>query len=119
MYVLVDVGNPKRVANILSMHRANKRLGIPCPELVVVDAKPRSAASTYDIAGLDMEELLSEMPTWEDMSGMFSGFSLDDVTYSTMTTDSDFDLSGLIDKTEKQMACGGTEAHVIDGEVHG
>ena len=47
VYVLVDVGNPRRVADIQSLHAQNKCGGIPCPELVVVDAKPRKAASTF------------------------------------------------------------------------
>ncbi|SKC09974.1 hypothetical protein SAMN06296386_1261 [Lachnospiraceae bacterium] len=72
VYVLIDVGNPKRVRDIKSLHEKNKALGIKCPELIIIDANERKAASTYKAEEssldfeLDIEEMdLSEMDLFE------------------------------------------------------
>lgn len=57
MYVFVDVGNLKRRETIISKHRNLQQSNQPCPELIVIDSRPKQAASTYDgriiIKGLD------------------------------------------------------------------
>ena len=73
VYVFVDVGNPRRRKTIQELHRRNQAQGIPCPELVVIDACPRSAASTY---------------------------SLEDTTIGELTADLDFDINLDFDMSE-------------------
>ena len=53
IYVLVDVGNPRRVKNIKDIHQVNKTEGIECPELVIVDARVKQAASIYELDAED------------------------------------------------------------------
>ena len=48
IYVFVDVGNPGRLKTIKTLHRRNQAKGIDCPELVIIDAKEKKAASTFD-----------------------------------------------------------------------
>jgi len=48
IYVLVDVGNPERVKRISELHNKNKDESNPCPELIIINAVPKNAASTYD-----------------------------------------------------------------------
>ena len=48
IYVFVDVGNPGRRKSIVSLHGKLVQTGKPCPELVIIDARPKSAASTFD-----------------------------------------------------------------------
>lgn len=100
VYVLVDVGNMKRVANILKMHQTNERLGRPRPRLVVIDAKPRSAASTYVGSCLDMEGLLIKIPTQEEISDLLSELCLDDAM-SLVGNEYGFDLDALADGTQR------------------
>ena len=47
IYVFVDIGNPIRRKSLIERHKRNKRKGIKCPELVIIDARPRFAASTF------------------------------------------------------------------------
>ncbi len=49
IYVLLDVGNPERVKKITEIHNNNLEKGIECPELVIIDAKARNAASTFEL----------------------------------------------------------------------
>lgn len=64
IYVFVDVGNPGRLNTIKKLHEKNKRTGVACPELVIVNANVRRAASTYEdwewLDGIDSSEI--EMP---------------------------------------------------------
>lgn len=55
IYVYVDLGNSGRLATIKEEHRRNQRKSIPCPELVIIDARKRNAASTYDGYDWDFE----------------------------------------------------------------
>ena len=48
IYVFVDVGNPGRLKTIKMLHRKNQIEGKDCPELVIIDARPKKAASTYN-----------------------------------------------------------------------
>jgi len=48
VYVFIDVGNPGRLATIQKVHRKNQLEGKACPELIIIDARPKKAASTYD-----------------------------------------------------------------------
>ena len=47
IYVFIDVGNPLRREKLRELHRQNKRDGILCPELIIIDAQPKCGASTY------------------------------------------------------------------------
>lgn len=47
IYVFVDVGNPGRLKTLRALHRKNLAQGIDCPELVIIDAREKKAASTY------------------------------------------------------------------------
>lgn len=51
IYVLVDVGNPVRLKTIKALYYKNHRAGKECPVLVIIDAKPKKAASTYEPSG--------------------------------------------------------------------
>ncbi len=44
-YVFVDVGNRGRLSRINQEHENNKKLGIKCPELIIIDATPKASAS--------------------------------------------------------------------------
>lgn len=48
IYVFVDVGNPIRRKKIVSLYREHVQTGKPCPELVIIDARPKKAASIFD-----------------------------------------------------------------------
>lgn len=48
IYVFVDLGNPGRKKTILNLYRKTKYSKTPCPELIIVDARKKCAASTYD-----------------------------------------------------------------------
>lgn len=48
IYVFIDIGNPIRQQNLLARHKADKRKKIKCPNLVIIDAGARSAASTFN-----------------------------------------------------------------------
>lgn len=103
VYVLVDVGNPRRVANIVETHRANRRLGIPCPELFIVDAKVRSAASTYVGDESEMDADFDGAPTLEEVCGTLSGFNLDDIELTDTSMGVEFDLNRAIDELQNQI----------------
>lgn len=47
IYVFIDVGNPRRLKTIKTLHKKNLFEGRVCPELVIIDARPKKAASTY------------------------------------------------------------------------
>ncbi len=70
IYVFVDVGNPGRLKTIRTLHRKNQVEGKACPELVIIDARMKKAASTYnaseDLLGVDFD--FGDMPEL-DLSG--------------------------------------------------
>ena len=49
VYVFVDVGNPVRLNSLKTLHQRNISIGLSCPELVIIDAREKDAASTYNI----------------------------------------------------------------------
>ncbi len=63
IYVFVDVGNPRRVETIRKTHENNLAKGIECPELVIVNAREKKSASTFDSSELDMD--LSDLPEFD------------------------------------------------------
>lgn len=77
MYVFVDLGNPGRVKKLNTLHVKNKLAGNPCPELIIVDAKPKKAASTY---GADDE--LNNISAALDMSLCFDTSEIENVDFS-------------------------------------
>ena len=48
IYVFVDVGNPGRLETLKNLHRKNLLEGKKCPELVIIDARKKNSASTYN-----------------------------------------------------------------------
>lgn len=79
IYVFVDIGNPGRRKALIELHDYTAQSGTPCPDLVIIDAQSKKAASTYttgselinqeDVALLDwdksfeeLEKILSELP---------------------------------------------------------
>lgn len=82
VYVFVDVGNPIRLKTINEIHRRNVASGKPCPELVIVDAKPKKAASTYTEESNEASDLGFDFGNLQD----FDFSSMPDVDMS------DFDL---------------------------
>ena len=48
IYVFVDIGHPRKRKKLLERYKRDKRKGIKCPELVIIDARIRSAASTFN-----------------------------------------------------------------------
>ncbi len=51
IYVFIDIGNPIRRQNLLDRNREDIRKKIKCPNLVIIDASARSAASTFNSKG--------------------------------------------------------------------
>ena len=49
IYVFIDIGNPRRKKAIAMLHKKYQSSGKPCPELVIIDARKKSAASTFEI----------------------------------------------------------------------
>ena len=74
IYVLIDVGNPKRVKNLLAVHKKNVKNNNSVPDVVVISAIQKSAASTFDNDEWELDELDFEMP---DMD-----FSMEDLKWS-------------------------------------
>ena len=98
VYVLVDVGNPGVVADIQKLHAYNKRGDIPCPELVIVDAKPRKPASTY----IETDGMMAGLPNEAEMSAQPEGFNFDVPEFDLPSFDG-FDLHALIDDVRDQL----------------
>ena len=59
IYVFVDIGNPGRRQKIKSLHDEVLQSGKPCPELIIIDAQPKKAASTFEsaIQTISLEEI--------------------------------------------------------------
>jgi len=77
IYVFIDVGNEGRRKNILTEHRKNIQKGIPCPDLVLIDARPKRSASVYTPIEADMDDFnVTSILDYEiDMPDFdFSGF---------------------------------------------
>ena len=74
IYVFIDVGNPRRLQTIKALHQKNRRENKDCPELVIIDARPRRAASTYN-GMFDVDYDFDDFPDI-DLSG------LDDIDFS-------------------------------------
>lgn len=47
VYVFVDIGNPGRRERLIELHDNAIQSGSPCPELIIIDAQRKKAASTY------------------------------------------------------------------------
>ena len=55
IYVLIDVGNPGRVKKLEECHEEDLFMGKDVPDLVIIDAKPKDAASTFFLDDLKFE----------------------------------------------------------------
>lgn len=96
--VLVDVGNPAVVAGIQSLHDHNKRSGIPCPELVIVDAKPRKAASAY----IEKVNILVDQLSGAEVASQIEGINFDVLEANPSRLDG-FGFHDLIDDVQDQI----------------
>lgn len=82
IYVFVDTGNSGRRSRIIKLYESTKRAGKLTPELIIIDARPQKAASTFDEheweADLSaLQQMTIEVPDF-DMS------SLSDLEIATM-----------------------------------
>lgn len=48
IYVYVDLGNPGKTKKIIHLYNETKSQGKQCPDLVIIDARPKKPASTYN-----------------------------------------------------------------------
>lgn len=48
IYVFIDIGNPGRRKKVIELHKKTLNSGKLCPELIIIDAQQKKAASTYD-----------------------------------------------------------------------
>ncbi|MBR3431622.1 MAG: hypothetical protein IKG87_16140 [Clostridia bacterium] len=72
IYVFVNVGNPRRLKTIKEVHHKNVSSGKICPELIIVDARPKEAASKYSGESEEDGQIdfdFGEMPSF-DLSEM-------------------------------------------------
>lgn len=67
IYVFVDLGNPRKRKNILKLYNRARYSGMPYPELVIIDAHPRKAASTFDNDSLDDMSWDSPKMEWNSL----------------------------------------------------
>ncbi len=72
IYVFVDIGNPGRRNTLIEAHKKDIESGIKCPELVIIDAMRKKAASTYDIELPDI--------SFEDFPEIDIDINMDDFT---------------------------------------
>lgn len=72
IYVFVDIGNPGRRNTLIEAHKKDIESGIKCPEIVIIDAMPKKAASTYDIELPDI--------SFEDFPEIDIDINMDDFT---------------------------------------
>ena len=57
IYVFVDIGNPNRRKKIIERHKKDVNAGIKCPDLVVIDARKRVAASTFNTNSFNLDDI--------------------------------------------------------------
>ena len=60
IYVFVDIGNPRKKQTLLKLYRRAMNSGKPYPELIIVDARQRKAASTFNDGSL--EDISCDLP---------------------------------------------------------
>ncbi|MBQ1735274.1 MAG: hypothetical protein II038_10400 [Lachnospiraceae bacterium] len=72
-YVFVDIGHPGRRKALLDLHERTRQSGASCPELIIIDAQRKKAASTYDI---DSTEIRQDDPQTEDLDKAFAELEL-------------------------------------------
>ena len=73
IYVFIDIGNPRRKKAIAMLHKKYQSSGKPCPELVIIDARKKSAASTFEIDD-DLSEIDLDVDSLKDID--FEDFSV-------------------------------------------
>lgn len=66
IYVFIDIGNPRRKKAIAMLHKKHQSSGKPCPELVIIDARKKSAASTFEI-DYDLDEIDLDADSLKDI----------------------------------------------------
>lgn len=62
IYVLIDVGNPKKVKRLFKVHRENIYNNKKVPDVVVISAVEKSSASTFNNIDWNLDDLDFEMP---------------------------------------------------------
>ena len=75
VYVFVDVGNPIRRDRLNDLYRTTYYSGKPCPELIIIDACPKKAASTYDSGTREKDQVSIPKNTRESMEVDFDSIS--------------------------------------------
>lgn len=82
IYVFIDVGNPRRRNIIMKLHRKFQMSGKPCPELIIIDACPKTAASTFDD---DSYSILEDFPETnidlDEIKTTFPEINLEDIDW--------------------------------------
>lgn len=94
IYVFVDVGNPGRRKSIIDLYNRTRMSGNPYPELIIIDANPKKAASTFDREPLNGDLDISELDTL-DLELPELNFEIPELNMD------DFDLFNLDNETIK------------------
>ena len=98
IYVFVDVGNPIRKQKIIDLRNATIASGRPCPELIIIDATPKKAASTYHSSAVDNDMLSLDNLLDIDLGGI-PELNLDDFPTTDLVIDiGDINITDLDDK---------------------
>lgn len=92
IYVFVDIGNPRRRKTLIEAHKKDLESGIKCPELVIIDAMEKKAASTYDN---DLSEVSFENCPEMDFDIDMANFP--SVDFDSISFQDDFDFQGVND----------------------
>ena len=61
IYVFIDIGNPGRRKSLIERHELDVRNGVKCPEIVIIDARSRSAASTFDMEDFNFDMAIGDI----------------------------------------------------------
>ena len=87
IYVFVDTGNPIRRSRIIELYKSTKRAGKLTPDLIIIDARPQKAASTFD--GHEWE---ADISTLQQMTIEIPDFDMSSLSDLDITTISDIDM---------------------------
>ena len=65
------MGNPRRLKTIKALHRKNEIDGKLCPELMIIDARAKKAASTFQkdeiLQDFDLEDIEFDFGDMQDI----------------------------------------------------
>ena len=83
IYVFIDMGNPDRRRALEELCNRTHKAGQPCPELIVIDARQKKAASSYNSSSWNLD--YDNATTLESKD--FSEFNFSDVDFSIEWSD--------------------------------